>query len=94
MNCGALGALLIPLIPQRCDKMQSLKETVKLLEQDDIEKLTIEKLSIMKEVEQEKLASSRNEIIVQEEQPEVTYIIVDIFDLSCINSMIHYIEAA
>ena len=41
LNCGVLGALLIPLKPQRCSKVQS--ETVRLLEQNDTEAPMFEK---------------------------------------------------
>jgi hypothetical protein len=62
LNCGVFGALLIPLKPQRCNKVRS--ETVKLLEKKDTEALMFEKYLIRKEIK----FNSRNNLNVSEQE--------------------------
>ncbi|EFX71873.1 hypothetical protein DAPPUDRAFT_255244, partial [Daphnia pulex] len=62
LNCGVFGALLIPLNPQRCNKVRS--ETVKLLEQKDSEAVMFENSPITKEIE----FNSRNNLSVLEQE--------------------------
>ncbi|XP_046650514.1 monocarboxylate transporter 12-like isoform X3 [Daphnia pulicaria] len=62
LNCGVFGALLIPLKPQRCNKVRS--ETVKLLEKKDTEALMFEKYLITKEIK----FNSRNNLNVSEQE--------------------------